>query len=128
MREPPTRADRQLRERCLPSRVYCPATRPELVTIVRMGHEARERCREDDLCAEALVNCCKAAPRRHAALAIVALRCARRPEILRPGLRLGSGGGLSTTAPRSTASISCCVCGRDEHAGSNGAHPVPGSR
>jgi 2-phosphosulfolactate phosphatase len=25
------------------------------VTIVRMGHEARERCAEDDLCAEALV-------------------------------------------------------------------------
>ena len=29
---------------------------PELITIVRMGHEARERCLEDDLCAEALVN------------------------------------------------------------------------
>ena len=28
---------------------------PQQVTIVRMGHEARERCAEDDLCAEALV-------------------------------------------------------------------------
>ena len=28
---------------------------PQYVTIVRMGHEARERCAEDDLCAEALV-------------------------------------------------------------------------
>jgi hypothetical protein len=27
---------------------------PEQVTIVRMGHEARERCEEDDLCARIL--------------------------------------------------------------------------
>jgi 2-phosphosulfolactate phosphatase len=27
---------------------------PQVVTIVRMGHEARERCDEDDLCAELL--------------------------------------------------------------------------
>jgi 2-phosphosulfolactate phosphatase len=31
------------------------ARRPEVVSIVRMGHEARERCAEDDLCAELLV-------------------------------------------------------------------------
>ncbi len=30
------------------------ARQPETVTIVRMGHEARERCAEDDLCAEIL--------------------------------------------------------------------------
>jgi 2-phosphosulfolactate phosphatase len=29
---------------------------PRQVTIVRMGHEARERCAEDDLCAEALLH------------------------------------------------------------------------
>jgi len=29
---------------------------PPKVTIVRMGHEARERCAEDDLCAAVLVN------------------------------------------------------------------------
>jgi 2-phosphosulfolactate phosphatase len=28
------------------------ARRPAVVTLVRMGHEARERCDEDDLCAE----------------------------------------------------------------------------
>jgi 2-phosphosulfolactate phosphatase len=34
---------------------YVRARNPAQVTIVRMGHEARERCAEDDLCAEALV-------------------------------------------------------------------------
>jgi 2-phosphosulfolactate phosphatase len=34
---------------------YVKSRNPEHVTIVRMGHEARERCAEDDLCAEALV-------------------------------------------------------------------------
>jgi 2-phosphosulfolactate phosphatase len=34
---------------------YVKARNPGHVTIVRMGHEARERCAEDDLCAEALV-------------------------------------------------------------------------
>ena len=33
---------------------YVRAKRPQQVTIVRMGHEARERCAEDDLCAEIL--------------------------------------------------------------------------
>jgi 2-phosphosulfolactate phosphatase len=28
---------------------------PQVVTLVRMGHQARERCMEDDLCADALV-------------------------------------------------------------------------
>ena len=32
------------------------ARSPERVSLVRMGHEARERCAEDDLCAEALVS------------------------------------------------------------------------
>jgi 2-phosphosulfolactate phosphatase len=34
---------------------YVRSRKPRHVTIVRMGHEARERCAEDDLCAEALV-------------------------------------------------------------------------
>ncbi|MGL6222271.1 MAG: 2-phosphosulfolactate phosphatase [Steroidobacteraceae bacterium] len=34
---------------------YVRSRNPRHVTIVRMGHEARERCAEDDLCAEALV-------------------------------------------------------------------------
>jgi 2-phosphosulfolactate phosphatase len=34
---------------------YVKSRNPGYVTIVRMGHEARERCAEDDLCAEALV-------------------------------------------------------------------------
>jgi 2-phosphosulfolactate phosphatase len=34
---------------------YAQARAPERVSIVRMGHEARERCAEDDLCAELLV-------------------------------------------------------------------------
>ena len=34
---------------------YVRARAPGEVTIVRMGHEARERCAEDDLCAAALV-------------------------------------------------------------------------
>ena len=34
---------------------YVQRRRPDLVTIVRMGHEARERCAEDDLCAAALM-------------------------------------------------------------------------
>lgn len=34
---------------------YVRARRPAEVSIVRMGHEARERCAEDDLCAEVLV-------------------------------------------------------------------------
>ncbi|HKE97088.1 MAG TPA: 2-phosphosulfolactate phosphatase [Povalibacter sp.] len=33
---------------------YLQRRRPERVTLVRMGHEARERCDEDDLCAEVL--------------------------------------------------------------------------
>lgn len=33
---------------------YIRARAPEVVTLVRMGHEARERCDEDDLCAELL--------------------------------------------------------------------------
>ena len=35
---------------------YIAARRPEQVSLVRMGHEARERCLEDDLCAECLVD------------------------------------------------------------------------
>jgi 2-phosphosulfolactate phosphatase len=35
---------------------YVRSRNPRHVTIVRMGHEARERCAEDDLCAEALVS------------------------------------------------------------------------
>ncbi|HEX7115336.1 MAG TPA: 2-phosphosulfolactate phosphatase [Steroidobacter sp.] len=31
---------------------YIRSRRPEVVTLVRMGHEARERCVEDDACAE----------------------------------------------------------------------------
>jgi 2-phosphosulfolactate phosphatase len=31
---------------------YVLARRPDRVTLVRMGHEARERCDEDDLCAD----------------------------------------------------------------------------
>ena len=34
---------------------YIAARRPERVSIVRMGQDARERCAEDDLCAELLV-------------------------------------------------------------------------
>jgi 2-phosphosulfolactate phosphatase len=34
---------------------YVRSREPRHVTIVRMGHEARERCAEDDLCAEALL-------------------------------------------------------------------------
>jgi 2-phosphosulfolactate phosphatase len=34
---------------------YVRSRDPRRVTIVRMGHEARERCAEDDLCAEALL-------------------------------------------------------------------------
>lgn len=34
---------------------YVQSRAPDEVTIVRMGHEARERCAEDDLCAEVLV-------------------------------------------------------------------------
>ncbi len=35
---------------------YVRSHNPDCVTLVRMGHEARERCAEDDLCAEALVS------------------------------------------------------------------------
>ncbi len=34
---------------------YVRSRAPSRITIVRMGHEARERCAEDDLCAEALL-------------------------------------------------------------------------
>ena len=33
---------------------YLQSRQPEIVTIVRMGHEARENCDEDDICAELL--------------------------------------------------------------------------
>ena len=33
---------------------YIQSRAPETVTMVRMGHEARERCEEDDLCADIL--------------------------------------------------------------------------
>ena len=35
---------------------YIAARRPDEVSLVRMGHEARERCVEDDLCARCLVD------------------------------------------------------------------------
>jgi 2-phosphosulfolactate phosphatase len=35
---------------------YVRARAPSVLTIVRMGHEARERCAEDDLCAEVLLD------------------------------------------------------------------------
>ena len=38
---------------------YVRARAPHQVTIVRMGHEARERCAEDDLCAEVLLDLCE---------------------------------------------------------------------
>lgn len=41
---------------------YVRQRRPNLVTVVRMGHEARERCAEDDLCAEALVTLLQGGP------------------------------------------------------------------
>ena len=41
---------------------YVLARAPREVTIVRMGHEARERCAEDDLCAEALVGLLEGGP------------------------------------------------------------------
>ncbi len=34
---------------------YIRSRRPSIVTLVRMGHEATERCDEDDLCAEILL-------------------------------------------------------------------------
>jgi 2-phosphosulfolactate phosphatase len=34
---------------------YARSRQPQRVTIVRMGHEARERCAEDDFCAEGLL-------------------------------------------------------------------------
>jgi 2-phosphosulfolactate phosphatase len=41
---------------------YVRSRAPQQVTIVRMGHEARERCAEDDLCAEALVGLLEGRP------------------------------------------------------------------
>jgi 2-phosphosulfolactate phosphatase len=41
---------------------YVRSRKPQQVTIVRMGHEARERCAEDDLCAEALVTLFEGGP------------------------------------------------------------------
>jgi 2-phosphosulfolactate phosphatase len=35
------------------------ALEPRVVTLCRMGHEARARCAEDDLCAELLTHCLK---------------------------------------------------------------------
>ena len=35
---------------------YIAARRPDRVSLVRMGHEARERCVEDDLCARCLID------------------------------------------------------------------------
>lgn len=41
---------------------YLQARRPAIVTIVRMGHEARENCDEDDICAELLRSRLNGAP------------------------------------------------------------------
>ena len=41
---------------------YVRARAPAELTIVRMGHEARERCDEDDLCAEALLGLLEGRP------------------------------------------------------------------
>jgi len=49
---------------------YVRQRRPGVVTIVRMGHEARERCAEDDLCAAALLTLLQGGP----ALATAAVR------------------------------------------------------
>lgn len=35
---------------------YIAARRPALVSLVRMGHEAQERCAEDDICAELIAS------------------------------------------------------------------------
>lgn len=41
---------------------YIQSRQPERVTIVRMGHEAREHCDEDDLCAQILTQRLRAEP------------------------------------------------------------------
>ncbi|HET9272081.1 MAG TPA: 2-phosphosulfolactate phosphatase [Vicinamibacterales bacterium] len=41
---------------------YVQSRDPQQVTIVRMGHEARERCTEDDLCGEAIVGLLQGRP------------------------------------------------------------------
>jgi 2-phosphosulfolactate phosphatase len=52
---------------------YIAARRPAEVSLVRMGHEARERCLEDDLCARCLVDLLEGRDPR----------LARVPELLR---------------------------------------------
>lgn len=41
---------------------YLQARQPQIVTLVRMGHEARENCDEDDMCAELLRSRLSGAP------------------------------------------------------------------
>ena len=81
---------------------------PAVVTLVRMGHEAQERCVEDDRLRG--IDCRTTArrrSRRRSHARAVAAR-AKRPEILRSCLRLGAASVISNCARRWTPSISCC--------------------
>ena len=78
------------------------------VSLVRMGHEARERCAEDDLYAECLRLLLRGSRRRSARCATgCATRRPRRSSSIRPAT--GRRATISTTAPTSTASTSCCA-------------------
>ena len=81
-------ADRQLRE-YLRHRAPTCATRPAHVTLVRMGHEARERCAEDDLYAD--VARCAACGRGSRVLPACARRCAAHPRRASSSIRPATG-------------------------------------
>jgi 2-phosphosulfolactate phosphatase len=53
---------------------YVRARAPQVVTLVRMGHEARDRCAEDDLCADSLLALLQGGPPPTSAAARAHLR------------------------------------------------------
>ena len=63
---------------------YVQARAPEVVTLVRMGHEARERCAEDDLCAELLTQRLRGHPVEQSSAAQLLRRASSAEKFFNP--------------------------------------------
>ena len=112
----PTRSSPARSSTPAPSCVTCGSRSRAIVTLVRMGHEAREHCDEDDLCAELLRPRLLGEPHAVADVARTPARRrrARRSSSTRPAT--GRRSATSSCARGSTLSTSCCGWSRRERA------------
>ena len=95
---------------------YIQARQPAMVTIVRMGHQARENCDEDDVCAELLRSRLAGEPMSVAGIRERLRSASSAAEVLRPCLRLGAGARLRAVyASRCSSTSSCSWTQRRRH-------------